>query len=280
MRVVWQLLAVVAVWMIGGQCVAAVDGNPWLTLVVGLLAVVLAVGTYKWVVGRTERRAVTELSAEGAGPATGRGVLIGVALFVAVITNLAFAGDYEVDGLGSVTGAVGLFGFMAAAAVTEELVFRGVLFRLVEEWGGTWLSLVLTGALFGLMHLLNPNASLWGAVAIAIEAGGMLAAAYAATRTLWLPMGLHFGWNFAASGIFSTEVSGNDTPKGILDSTTSGSKWITGGDFGPEGSVYSVLFGVLLTIAFMWLAHRRGNLVPRRGRRVVEAEADATTVSR
>ncbi|MEU8697548.1 CPBP family intramembrane glutamic endopeptidase [Streptomyces sp. NPDC048680] len=275
MRVVRQLLAVVAVWMIGGQCVAAVDGNPWLTLVVGLLAVVLAVVSYRWVVGRTERRPVTEMAPEGAPSAVGRGVLIGVALFVAVLTNLAFAGDYAVDGLGSVTGAVGLFGVMAAAAVTEELVFRGVLFRLVEERAGTWLSLVLTGALFGLMHLLNPNASLWGAVAIAIEAGGMLAAAYAATRKLWLPMGLHFGWNFAASGIFSTEVSGNDTSKGILDSTTSGSKWITGGDFGPEGSVYSVLFGVLLTAAFMWLAHRRGNVVPRHTRRA--DRADATT---
>ncbi|MFD0023870.1 CPBP family intramembrane glutamic endopeptidase [Streptomyces sp. NPDC058382] len=279
MRVVQQLLTVVAVWMIGGRCVAAVDGNPWLTLAIGLLTVVLAVFAYRWVVGRTEHRPVTEMSPQGAPAATGRGVLIGLALFGAVIVNLASSGDYKVDGLGSVTGAVGLFGFMAAAAVTEEVVFRGVLFRIVEERAGTWLSLVLTGALFGLMHLLNPNASLWGAVAIAIEAGGMLAAAYAATRSLWLPMGLHFGWNFAASGIFSTEVSGNDTPQGILDSTTEGSKWITGGDFGPEASVYSVGFGLLLTIAFLWLAHRRGNLVPRGGRRV-EAAAGTTTVSR
>lgn len=273
MRVVQQLLAVVAVWMIGGQCVAAVDGNPWLTLVLGLLVAALAVPAYRWVVKRTEHRPVTELAREGAGAATGRGVLIGVVLFGAVIVNLAFLGDYHVYGIGSVTGAMGLIGFMAAAAMTEELVFRGILFRIVEERGGTWISLMLTGALFGLMHLLNPNASLWGAIAIAVEAGGMLGAAYAATRTLWLPFGVHFGWNFAASGIFSTEVSGNNTPQGILDSATSGSKLITGGDFGPEGSVYSVLFGVLLTAAFMWLAHRRGHVVPRRSRRVVEAGA-------
>jgi hypothetical protein len=79
-----------------------------------------------------------------------------------------------------------------------------------------------------------------------------------------VPIGVHFGWNFAASGIFSTEVSGNDTPQGLLDSATSGPVLLTGGDFGPEGSVYSVLFGVLVTVAFMWLAHRRGRLVPRR----------------
>ncbi|MFI6646225.1 lysostaphin resistance A-like protein [Streptomyces sp. NPDC050529] len=278
MRVVWQLAAVAAVAMIGGQCVAAVDGNPWLTLVLGLLTAVLAVPVYRWVVGRTERRPVTELSREGTGAGVGRGVLIGVALFGAVIANIALLGHYEVDGLGTVTGAVGLIGFMAAAAVTEELLFRGVLFRLVEERAGTWIALALTAALFGLVHLFNPDADLWGAAAIAIEAGGMLAAAYAATRTLWLPIGVHFGWNFAASGIFSTEVSGNDTQQGLLDSVTSGPRLITGGAFGPEGSVYSVVFGMVLTAVFMWLAHRRGHVVPRR-RRAVRSEV-ATTVPR
>ncbi|WP_327709145.1 CPBP family intramembrane metalloprotease [Streptomyces sp. NBC_00464] len=278
MRVVWQLVAVAAVAMIGGQCVAAVDGNPWLTLVLGLLTAVLAVPVYRWVVGRTEHRPVTELSREGAGAGVGRGVLIGVALFGTVIANIALLGHYEVDGLGTVTGAVGLIGFMAAAAVTEELLFRGVLFRLVEERAGTWIALALTAALFGLAHLSNPDADLWGAAAIAIEAGGMLAAAYAATRTLWLPIGVHFGWNFAASGIFSTEVSGNDTQQGLLDSVTSGPRLITGGAFGPEGSVYSVVFGMVLTAVFMWLAHRRGHVVPRR-RRAVRSEV-TTTVPR
>lgn len=266
MRLVWQLLPVAAVAMIGGQLVASVDGNAWLTLALGALTAVLAVLVYGWVVRRTEHRPSTEVAREGAGAAIGRGVLIGVAMFGAVIANIALLGDYKVNGLATVTGALGLAGFAAAAAVTEELMFRGVLFRIVEERTGTWIALALTSVLFGASHLFNPDASLWGAIAIAIEAGGMLAAAYAATRNLWVPIGLHFGWNFAESGIFSTEVSGNDTQKGLLDSVTSGSKLVTGGDFGPEGSVYSVLFGLVLTIVFMWLAHRRGNLVPRRRR--------------
>nr|WSW67124.1 CPBP family intramembrane metalloprotease [Streptomyces sp. NBC_00995] len=275
MRVVWQLAAVAAVALAGVRCVAAVEGNPWLTLVLGLLTAVLAVLVHRWVVGRTERRPVTELAGEGAGAGAGRGVLIGVALFGAVIAAIALLGHYEVDGLGTPTGAVGLIGFMAAAAVTEELLFRGVLFRIVEERTGTWIALTLTGALFGLAHLFNPDADLWGAIAIAIEAGGMLAAAYAATRTLWLPIGVHFGWNFAASGIFSTEVSGNDTQQGLLDSVVSGPRWITGGAFGPEGSVFSVALGAVLTGVFMWLAHRRGHVVPLR-RRAARGEATLT----
>jgi hypothetical protein len=275
MRLVWQLVAVAAVAFTAGQGLAAVHGDPWLTLALGVLAAVLAVVVYRWVVRRTERRPPTEVAWKGAGAAIGRGALIGVALFGLVIVNIAFLGGYEVNGLGSVTGAVGLFGFMAAAAVTEELMFRGVLFRIVEERIGTWIALVLTGALFGLSHLLNPHASLWGAVAIAIEAGGMLTAAYVATRKLWVPIGLHFGWNFAAGGIFSTEVSGNGTPQGLLDSAMSGPMLLTGGDFGPEGSLYSLLFCVLVAIGFLVLARRRGHLVPRR-RRADRAEVTTT----
>ncbi|MFF8914221.1 CPBP family intramembrane glutamic endopeptidase [Streptomyces sp. NPDC015032] len=264
MRFVWQLLAVVAVSFIGGQAVIAAEGNWLLRLVLGLLAAALALLVYGWVVRRTERRPSTEVGREGAGKAFGRGTLLGAVLFSMVITNLAASGYYKVDGLDSVTGALGLVGFMAVAAVTEELLYRGVLLRIIEQRIGTWLALVATSLLFGLSHLLNEHATLWGAIAIAVEAGGMLGGAYIATRTLWLPIGLHFGWNFAESGIFGTEVSGNGTEHGLLGSVTSGPRLLTGGEFGPEASVYSVLFGVLTTAAFMWLAHRRGNLVPRR----------------
>ncbi|MCP3771114.1 CPBP family intramembrane glutamic endopeptidase [Streptomyces sp. MAR25Y5] len=278
MRFVWQLSAVVVVAMIGSQVVAAVENNPWLQLVLGLLVSVLGVLVYGWVVSKTEHRPATEVARKGAGATIGRGMLIGVTMFGAVITNIYVNAHYEINGLGSVSGAVGLVGFMAAASVTEELIFRGVLFRIIEERTGTWIALTLTGLLFGLSHLLNPDADLWGALAIAIEAGGMLAAAYAATRTLWVPIGLHFGWNFAAAGIFSTEVSGNNTPQGLLDTMTSGPTWVTGGDFGPEGSVYAVLFGVLVTIGFIWLARKRGNLVPRR--RADRIAATPTTLPR
>lgn len=275
MRLVWQLLAVAAVAFLGGQAVAAA-GNPWVTLVLGTLTAVLAVVGYRWVVRRTEQRPVTELAGPGAGLALGRGALAGVALFGLVIANIALLGDYEVRGWGSVPAALGLVGFMAAAAVTEELLFRGVLFRIVEERTGTGIALVLTGVLFGLVHLFNADATLWGALAIAIEAGGLLTAAYVATRKLWLPIGLHFGWNFAAAGIFGTEVSGRGTPQGLLDAATSGPVAVTGGGFGPEGSLYSVLFCVLATCAFLWLAHRRGRLVPRRR----AGRAGVTTLSR
>jgi membrane protease YdiL (CAAX protease family) len=264
MRFIKQLLAVAVVAFAGGQGVNAVKDNPWLTLLIGSVTAVLAILAYAWVVRRTEHRAPTEVARSGAAGRVGWGVLIGMGMFAAVIANIAFLGGYHVHGFGSVTGAAGIFGFMAAAAVTEELLFRGVLFRIIEERTGTWIALLLTGVLFGAMHLLNPDASLWGAIAIAVEAGFMLAACYAATRNLWVPIGLHFGWNFAAGGISGVVVSGNGASKGLLDATTSGPAVLTGGDFGPEGSLYTVGAGVLLTVVFLWLARRRGHIFPRR----------------
>jgi len=276
MRLLQQLGAVALVALAGSLAVGAAGWNAPLTLILGTLTAVLALLVYAWVVRRTEHRTPVEVARSGAAGALGRGLLIGAGLFTAVIANIALLGGYRVGGWGSVSGAVALAGFTAAAAVTEELLFRGVLFRIVEERIGTWWSLGLTGLLFGLVHLLNPHASLWGAIAIAVEAGGMLGAAYAATRTLWLPIGLHFAWNFAEGGIFGTGISGTDGPRGLLDGVTSGPAVLSGGEFGPEASLYSVLGGVVVTAVFLVLARRRGHLVPRRRRTGPAGQAEQT----
>jgi membrane protease YdiL (CAAX protease family) len=261
-----QIVVVAVVALVGSQAVAAVGWNTPLTLVLGVATAVLALMAYAWIVRRTEHRAPVEVAPKGALGALSRGLLIGFLMFGAVIANIAFLGDYRVLGWGSVAGAVALFGFTAGAAVTEELLFRGILFRIVEERLGTWLSLALTSLLFGLSHLFNPGATVWSALIIAIEAGGMLAAAYAATRNLWVPIGLHFGWNYAEGAIFGTDISGKSAPEGLLHSALSGPAAISGGEFGPEASVYTLVAGVVLTIAFMWLARRRGHVTPLRRR--------------
>ncbi|GGM86360.1 CAAX amino protease [Lentzea pudingi] len=266
MRFLKQLVVVAVVSWAGGTGVQALGWNWPLTLVAGFLAAALALAAYAWVVRKTEHREPAEVSLKSAPAALGRGVLIGLAMFGAVIANIAFLGGYEVRGWGSLTGTLAIFGFMVAVAVTEELLFRGVLFRIIEEKIGTWLALVLSGLVFGFAHLPNPGATVWSSLAIAIEAGLMLGAAYVATRNLWVPIGVHFAWNFAQGGIFSTSVSGQDAPQGLLDGVTSGPAILTGGDFGPEASAYSVLAGVVVTAAFLWLARRRGNIMPRRGR--------------
>ncbi|MBU2668016.1 CPBP family intramembrane metalloprotease [Actinoplanes bogorensis] len=263
MRFVIQLVAVVAISFLAGQAVSATTGTVWPALAAGLAASVVAMLVYYWSVRLTEKRTVTEASAGTAASGLFRGTLLGTVLFAAVIGNIAVNGGYRVLGLSDEPiAAVGLIGFMAAAAVTEELLYRGVLFRHIERLIGTWLALALSALVFGAVHLLNPNATLWGALCVAIAGGGMLTSAYIATRSLWLPIGLHFGWNYAQSAIFGTEVSGNGLKTGILDSELSGNTWISGGAFGPEASLSTLMAGIVVTAVFLWLARRRGNFLP------------------
>ena len=264
MRGVKQFGAVVVVAVLGSVVVQAMQGSWWLSLASGIVAAVLMVLVYRWVVGRTEQRLVPEVGRAGAGSGFARGLGIGVGIFATVIGIIALAGGYRIDGWGSPAAAVGLLGLTATVVAAEELVFRGLVQRLLEERLGTWIALAATAVLFGAVHLVNPDATLWGAAAVAIEGGGMLGAAYAATRTLWLPMGLHFGWNIAGGGIFGTVVSGSGTPQGLLDGATSGPALLTGGAFGPEGSVVAVVACSIVTVVLLGLAHRRGRIVPRR----------------
>ncbi|MEU8659214.1 CPBP family intramembrane glutamic endopeptidase [Actinoplanes philippinensis] len=272
MRFVLQLVAVLAVSMLAGQAITLVDGNAWLSLAVGVVAAVIATLVYYAVVRATEKRQVTEASGRTAASGLIRGVLLGVAIFAAVIGDIAFNGGYRVTGVSdSPLDAVGLIGFMAGAATTEELLYRGVLFRHLEKLTGTWLAFAVSALVFGGVHMLNPDATWWGALCVAIAGGGMLTSAYIASRTLWLPIGLHFGWNYAQSAIFSSTVSGNGLRRGILESESTGNALVSGGQFGPEASVFTLIAGVLVTAAFLWLARRRGHLVPmRRAARTVE----------
>ena len=94
------------------------------------------------------------------------------------------------------------------AAIFEEILFRGVLFRIVEEGLGTWAALLISALVFGFVHIGNPGATVWSSVAIAIEAGLLLGMAYQVTRSLPLVIGLHAAWNFTQGSVFGSAVSG------------------------------------------------------------------------
>jgi hypothetical protein len=155
---------------------------------------------------------------------------------------------------------VPVFAASVVSGVFEEILFRGVLFRIMEEGLGTWLALLISALIFGLLHLMNPNATLIAGVAIALEAGVLLAAAYASTRRLWLPIGLHFAWNFTQGGVFGVAVSGVNF-KGLLQSTLTGPELFSGGEFGAEASIVAIVVGIAAGIYFLWRARAKGNFV-------------------
>ena len=247
--------------MLGANAVAAGVQNAALSLVVGPALAAGMIALYVWAGRHLERRTVTEFPRESARRHVVLGTLGGLGLATLSIGIIALFGGYRITGWGSLAGALALVGTMCAVAVSEEVFFRGVVFRLLQgRWGAT-VALLASAAIFGLLHLVNPGASLWGAVAVAVEAGLILGAAYLLTGSLWLAIGLHLGWNVAIGGIFGTVVSGSAARDALLTGATSGPEWLTGGAFGPEGSVVSIVVCLAATGVLLWVAHRRGRVL-------------------
>lgn len=225
-----------------------------------LLLTAIIVGAYSSYVRIVEKRAVTELSGPHAIRELGTGMLLGALLLSLTIGILAALGVYQVTGSnGWAAMFVTVPGFILGA-VLEEVVMRGVVFRILEQWLGSWIALFLSAAIFGLLHLLNPGATLLNAAAIMFEAGILLAAAYMLTRRLWLCIGIHFAWNFTQGGVFSAAVSGGAST-GLLQSKLVGAEWLTGGTFGVEASAVALALCVCAGLVLVIAAKRKGNFV-------------------
>ncbi len=177
---------------------------------------------------------------------------------------LALAGWYHVQSVPpgiSDTVVTLLSGLLlyCVIAIQEEVIFRGILFRLLERGLGSWVALAISALTFGWFHIANPGASWISSLAIALEAGITLAAAYMLTRNLWLCIGLHWGWNFFEGTVFGFNVSGNSSPVLVQSYTTGPSLW-TGGEFGPEAGLVTVALSCVLFSVLLYMAAKRGQI--------------------
>ena len=190
------------------------------------------------------------------------GLLIGIAIG-AGISALAFliiwaSGSAKFEGATpgyDYLGSVLVFGLHAA--IVEEFVYRWLLFRLSEEYLGTWFATLLSGVVFGAMHVSDPSSDLLVGVAIGLEAGILLAVLYTLTRSLWVVCGLHFAWNMVQCPLLGLPDDGPFVG-GWLGAKLDGPAWLTGGEFGMETSLIAI--GLCLAVA-SWAAlhiHRRG----------------------
>lgn len=226
-----------------------------LTAVVGLFI------AYKMIIARLGRTKRDDLAFDGAAKETLAGLGVGVGLFSFIVGIAALIGIYTITKRGDFS----MFGSALVTdalfpAVSEELLFRGILFRWLEEFGGSWVALALTSALFGAAHLMNPNASPVAAIGIALEAGVMLGAAYMLTRRLWLAMGIHAGWNFTQGEIWDIPVSGLDQ-HGLVDAKLEGDPLLTGAGFGLEASLIAIVVATAFGILLLYRAIKAGQLV-------------------
>ncbi len=137
-------------------------------------------------------------------------------------------------------------GLLLLAALTEELVFRGFPLQILVEGLGRWPAVIGMSALFGAMHLNNPNASWLGSVNTVV-AGILLSLAYVKRRSLWFPYGIHIGWNVGLGFIFGFPLSGLDLPS-LWTTGIAGSDTILGGGYGPEGGLLATFIFATATL--------------------------------
>jgi membrane protease YdiL (CAAX protease family) len=259
-RFIFGLLGFVTVWIVGLApqflAYARVSG-----IIIFALEGGLSIAGYLLYVRVVEKRHALELSRFRIALLP-LGILIGLIWFGVLIAMLYASGHYQINGLAFPNRLVSAVIFALGTAIWEEVTFRGLLFRVTEQAFGTWVGVVVSAIAFGALHGLNPNASLAASIAIILESGILLAAAYFATRTLWLPIGLHFGWNFAEDFIFGVRVSRHAARPAIVEGTLTGSSLWTGGAYGLESSILAIGLAAILSAVLIAIAIRSREIVP------------------
>jgi len=144
------------------------------------------------------------------------------------------------------------------AAVIEEVIARGIVFRLITDKWNVVAGLVVSSIIFGFVHLFNPNTTALSCLRIAITGGWLCGIAYAYHRTLWVPIGIHWAWNYMQSNIFEHSVPGsalNSPP--ILILASKGVKFPAGIEFDTEVSIISTAIGVAISAVYTILYFKK-----------------------
>lgn len=187
---------------------------------------------YRWLVRSYEERKIEELSMQKCLKHTGIGFLWGILMMAAVIGIFALCGWYKI--VGGNFNIASIYRFLMAyfvVAVGEEIVFRGIIFRLLDSQFNLWVALILSAFLFGAAHIINPNATVISTIGISLSSGVLFGLLFKYYRTLWVPIGIHWSWNFVQGTVSGCPVSGGASDYSILESFTSGPELFTGGLF-------------------------------------------------
>lgn len=265
-KIILALIVTMALVIIGQQIIGKLLGltsldRNYRNLIKGIFVSVLALTGYILFFKYYEKRKVTELAANGLAKNLIIGILIGVVLQSLTILVIYATGSFNIVAVNPVSFIIIPLTVAFTAAILEEILIRGILFRVLEEKLGSYIALAISAIIFGALHLSNPGATLVSALCVSIEAGILLGAAFIYSRNLWFPIAIHFAWNFMQSGIFGAITSGNEKSESLLVTKIEGSVWITGGEFGPEGSFQAIIFCSIASVLLVFLCHKENKIV-------------------
>ena len=264
-RILLGLIICLASVIIGQQIFLKIPGVSLLNtdvrnLLKGIFVSLLIIGSYWIFYGKYEKRVITELSFNKNGGKLFAGILVGGGLQSLTILVIYLFGGFEIITVNPVSILIIPFTVAFTIAIIEEVLLRGIIFRIAEEKWGSTIALIISGVIFGGLHLINPHVTLISVLCITVV-GVLLAASYMYYRNLWVPIAIHFAWNFTQNGIFGAITSGNEKTSSLLTTRITGSEILTGGQFGPEGSVQALLVCFIAAIIIIMQLKKQNKII-------------------
>ena len=230
-------------------------------LIVSVAQAFIATAGYIFVFRVYEKRRIHELSAALFMKNATMGFLTGLILQSLFILIIYLAGTFLIVQVNPVSTLISPFAFALTAGFVAEIILIGIVFRLLEQQTGTLIALLIFIILFATLHVNVKGATLVSIGATAMQAGLLLPASFVFSRNLWLPVFLHFGWDFAEPGIFGGINPSSSLTQGLLASKIAGNSLLTGGETGPQDSLSSLLLCLVLGLIFLSLAKRKSNFL-------------------
>lgn len=232
-------------------------------MLVPLLGVGVMVGVYYLLIRYFEKKPFTDFNRQHAIKETMLGLGMGLIIIILAVALMHTLGYYHVISVNQVYSFLPTMALIFGVVVLEELVFRGLVFTIIENWKGSTVALFASSLIFQVPHFMNPHEGVLPAT-LGVLFGMATALMYMDTRKLWLPIAFHFSWNIAQP-ILGTTLSGIGDFDVLLVAQIEGPELITGSEFGVEDSLVAMLALVALNIYYyfrvkkknLWVKHSK-----------------------
>lgn len=222
---------------------------------------ILLLVSYYYLFRLYDKRKITELSLEYLPKEMFRGFIFGFSTISLSIFILYVLGHYQTFSITTAHYSARMFTVLLFAAIVEDLFHRGLILRVLENWLGTNIAIVIA-MLVELQHISNPVSSLLS-LPLYLIWGFTMAMMFIYTKRIWLPYFFHVGWNFSQP-FYGSNLTGANDFGSIIQSKFTGPELLTGGAFGIEGSIFTPTFLLLIGITLYYRAKREGKIVKRK----------------
>ncbi|WP_281846499.1 CPBP family intramembrane glutamic endopeptidase [Olleya namhaensis] len=228
--------------------------------IINYISVAVLLCTYYYLFQLYEKRKISELSKKNLLTELLGGFTLGFSILSLVILVLYLFDFYQVISFSGFSYFLAPFSFLVIAALMEEIFFRAILYRILENWIGTYITLFVISILFELPHIFNDNVTILSVV-LGLLFGFVHGIMFTYTKRIWLPFAFHLGWNFAQP-FYGSNLSGIDDVGTILNADFNGPDLITGSAYGIEDSILSIGFLLVICIFFLFLSIRGNKIKP------------------